>query len=108
MIQMNLSMKQKPAHKHREQTYGFQEEGGWGGIYWEFGIHRYKLLYMAWINNKALLYSTGNSTQYHVINCYGKEYEKDMCVHVCVCVCVCVCTYVCMYVHMYICVYTYI
>ena len=27
---------------------------------WEFGISRYKLLYIEWINNKVLLYSTGN------------------------------------------------
>ena len=29
MTQMNLSMKQKPAHRHREQTCGCQEEAGW-------------------------------------------------------------------------------
>ena len=27
---------------------------------WEFGISRCKLLYIGWINNKVLLYSTGN------------------------------------------------
>ena len=30
-----------------------------------------------WINNKDLLYSTGNSTQYSVITCMGKETEKE-------------------------------
>jgi len=29
------------------------------GLDWELGISRYKLVYMEWINNKALLYSTG-------------------------------------------------
>ena len=47
---------------------------GWGGMEWEFGISRCKLLYIGWINNKALLYSTGNSIQYPVINHNGKEY----------------------------------
>ena len=29
----------------------------------EFGIDMYTLLYLKWITNKALLYSTGNSAQ---------------------------------------------
>ena len=32
---------------------------------------------IGWINNKVLLYSTGNYIQYPVINHNGKEYEKD-------------------------------
>ena len=51
-------------------------EVGRGGIDWEFGIGRYKLLYTKWINNKILLYSTGNYIQYFVINHNGKEYDK--------------------------------
>ena len=46
---MNLSMKQKQTHTHREQTCGCQggESGGnQGGMDCEFGISRYKLLYM--------------------------------------------------------------
>ena len=43
---------------------------------WEFGVSRYKLLYIEWIKNKVLLYSTGNYIQYPVINHNGKEYEK--------------------------------
>ena len=42
----------------------------------EFGISRCKLVYIEWIN-KVLLYSTGNYIQYPVINCKGKEYEKE-------------------------------
>ena len=63
-------------------------EGEWGGegMDWEFGISRCKLLYIGRINNKVLLYSTGNYIQYTMINHNGKEYEKE-----CVCVCVCVC-----------------
>ena len=29
------------------------------GINWEFGISRYKLLYIEWINNKAILIAQG-------------------------------------------------
>ena len=38
-----------------------------GGIDWEFGIDVSTLLYLKWITNKDLLYSTGNSAQYSVI-----------------------------------------
>ena len=48
---------------------------------WEFGISRYKLLYRKQINNKVLLYSTGNYIQYPVINYNGKEYEKE-CIYI--------------------------
>ena len=34
----------------------------------EFGINRGKLLYVGWVNNKVLLYSTGNYIQYPVTN----------------------------------------
>ena len=39
------------------------------------GINRCKLVDTEWINNKVLLYSTGNYIQYPVINQNGKEYE---------------------------------
>ena len=41
-------------------------EGLGGGIVREFGIDMYTLLYLKWIINKDLLYSTGNSAQYYV------------------------------------------
>ena len=44
---------------------------------WECGISRCKLLYTEQINNKVLLYSTGNSTQYLEIIYNGKESEKE-------------------------------
>ena len=50
---------------------------GRGGMDWEFEISRCKLVYTGWINNKVLLYSTGNDIQYPVINHNGKEYEKE-------------------------------
>ena len=38
---------------------------------WELGISRCKLLHIKWINNKVLLYSTGNYIQYPLINHNG-------------------------------------
>ena len=37
-------------------------------------LQQCKLLYIEWINNEALPYSTGNYIQYPVINHNGKEY----------------------------------
>ena len=51
-------------------------EGGGGEKDWEFGMSRGKLVYMGWINNKVLLYSTGNRIQYPVINHNGKDIKK--------------------------------
>ena len=53
-------------------------EGIGGGMDWEFEISRCKLVYIEWINNNILLYSTGNYIQYPVINHNGKEYEKQI------------------------------
>jgi len=71
---MNLSTKQKQIH--REQTCGCHW-GEEGGVNWEFRVGRCKLLYIKWINNQVLLYSTGNSTQYPRINHHGKKYKKE-------------------------------
>ena len=73
---MNLSMKQKQSHGHREQTNGCQGGEGWGGMEWEVGVSRGKLLYIEWINNEVLLYSTP------MINHNGKEYKKGMYIYV--------------------------
>ena len=53
-----------------------------GRMDWEFGISRYKLLYREWIDNKVLLYSTGNYIQYPVICHNGKNMKKK--VHICI------------------------
>ena len=51
---------------------------GWGrGIVTEFGIDMYPLLYLKWITDKDLLYSTGNSAQYFITSSLGKEFEKE-------------------------------
>ena len=70
-------MKQKQTHRHREQACGCQGGGGGGGMDWEAGVSRCKLLYIEWVNNKVLLYSTGNCIQCPVINHNGKEYKKE-------------------------------
>ena len=81
---MYLSTKQKQTHRLREQTCGCQVGDG-GGMDWEYGISRCKLLYTEWLNNKVLLYSTGNYIQYLMINHNGEEYEKEY-IYVCVCI----------------------
>ena len=53
------------------------KQGGEGGMDWEFGVSRGKVLYVDWINNKVLLHSTRNYIQYPVINHKGKEHEKE-------------------------------
>ena len=76
MTQMNLSTKQKQNHGHRGQTGGCQGGGVGGGLEWEVGVSRCKLLCIEWINNKVLLYSTENYIQYPMINHNEKEYFK--------------------------------
>ena len=43
----------------------------------EFGVNMYKLLYLKWITNKDLLYSTGNSAQYYVAAWMGGEFGGE-------------------------------
>ena len=52
-------------------------QGMGGDMDQEFGIHRNKLLYIERINNKVLLFSSGNYSQYPMINHNGNEYEKE-------------------------------
>ena len=73
---MNLFMKwNRLADIQNRLVVDKGEEVG-GGMDWEFGISRCKLLHIEWIN-KILLNSTGNYIQYPVINHHGKEYEKE-------------------------------
>ena len=52
-----------------------------GGMDWEFGVSRCKLLYTESIDNKVLSYSTGNCIQYPVIN-HWKRIGKRMCTYI--------------------------
>ena len=72
------TMKQKQTDRHREQICDCWGTGGSRGMDWEFEISRFKLVYLEWINNKILSYSTRNYVQYPVINCNGKEQEKNV------------------------------
>ena len=49
---------------------------------WEFGINRYKLLYIEWISNKVLLYSTGNYIHYPMISHDEEEYEEELDIYI--------------------------
>ena len=53
-------------------------EGWEEGIAREFGADMYPLLYLKWITNKVLLYSTGNSAQYYVAAWMGGEFGREM------------------------------
>ena len=85
-LKMNLPMKQKQIHRHREQTSSFQEGkdygrdgvGGWGQQM-QTTIYRMD-------KKQVLLYSTKNYIQYPMISHHGQEFKS-------VCVCVCVCVY---------------
>ena len=77
MTQMNLSMTQNKIRDIENRLVIAKVEGGGRGKTWKFGISRCKLVYIEWINNKLLLYSTGNYIQYPMINHNGKEYEKQ-------------------------------
>ena len=43
----------------------------------EFGMDIYTLLYLKWITNKDLLYSTGNSAQCYVAAWMGGEFGGE-------------------------------
>ena len=47
------------------------------GIVMESGMDMYTLLYLKWITNKDLLYSTGNSAQCYVAAWIGGEFEAE-------------------------------
>ena len=72
----------------------------------EFGIGRGKLLYLEWISNEILLYSTGDFVQSLGIEHDGDDMRKRiyMCMCVYIYVYICVCIYVYIYVYMCVCV----
>ena len=76
MMQITLFTKQ--THRLREQAC---HRGR--GIVKEFGIHMYVLLYLKWITNRDLLYSTWNSAQCCVAagweGSLGENGSKYMC-----------------------------
>ena len=67
MIPMNLFTNRNRLTDLEKELMVAKGEDGGGVMDWEFGISRCKLLYIQWINNKVVLYSTGNYIQYPVI-----------------------------------------
>ena len=86
MTRVKLCVKQIWNHRHREQTDGCKEEEVKGGVDWEAGVSRYKILHTEWISNKNLHYSTENYIQYLMIKQQKRIFRKRMymwmCVHV--------------------------
>ena len=80
MTQMNLFTKQKPTQTKNGNLW--YQRGKRRGINWECGMSRHTLLHMSKMNNKVLLYSTGNHTQYAVISHNGQGMKKNMCVYI--------------------------
>ena len=70
MKQVNFLRKWKQIHRLREWIYGYQGERK----VWKFGIGMYALLYLKWITNKDLQYSTENSAQ-----CYVAAWMRGEC-----------------------------
>ena len=64
---INELTKQEETHGLREWTYGCWGTEWEEGIVREFGMDMYTVLYLKWITDKDLLFSTGNSAQYSVI-----------------------------------------
>ena len=77
---MNLSTKQNRLTNIENRLVVAKQEGE--GRDWEFAVIGGKLLHIGWVNNKALLYSTGNYIQYPAINHNGKEYIKKIYIYV--------------------------
>ena len=75
---MKLITKQKETDRLRKQTQGSQGEG----IDKDFGKVMYTLLYLKWITNKNLLYSTWSSAQCYVPAWVGEGLGGKW-IHVC-------------------------
>ena len=81
MIQVNELTKQKETYRLKEQSYGCWGKGWAQGIVREFGMEMYTLLYLKWITNGDLMYSTQNSAQCYVAAWMGREFGG---MHTCV------------------------
>ena len=71
----------KQTQRHRESLLS-RGRGEGKGRTWESVISSCRLWHIGWINNKVLLYSSGNSIQYPVINHHGKKKYKEECMYV--------------------------
>ena len=62
MSQMNIFPEEKLMGLENRLVVA-KGEGAGRGMDWEFGVSRCKLLYLEWISNGVLLYSTENHIQ---------------------------------------------
>ena len=85
MIQTNLQSGKKLIDLENELVVAEGQEEGWGRDSWHAGMNMYTLLYIKWITNKVLLYSTWNSAQCYMAVWMGEEFEGEW-IRVCVCV----------------------
>ena len=86
-IMISLNVESKIWHKWtylksrnrlpREQTVIARRNRGGRGMDWELVVPKCKWLHSEWINNKVLMYSTGNYNTNPVINHNEKEYTKE-------------------------------
>ena len=74
---MNLLTKQKEIYGLREWVCGCRREGFREGIVREFGMGMYTPLYLKWMTNQDLLYSTWNSSQCYVADWMGGEFGGE-------------------------------
>ena len=58
---------------------GAEGEGCGQGTVKEFGMGMYILLYLKWITNKVLLYSTENSAQSYIAAWIGGKLRDNVC-----------------------------
>ena len=72
----HMKQKQVTVMKNRFVVAEGGESGR--GEDWEFGISRYKLVYIGLINHKIVVYSTGNYIPYPVINIMEKNMKKNI------------------------------
>ena len=74
---MNLLTKQKQTHRLQERAFGCWGQPQGHGILRDFGKVMYTLLYLKWLANKDLPYSTGNSAQCYVAAWMGGELRGE-------------------------------
>ena len=68
-----MNLQNRKTHRTRKRIYGCQVEG----IVREFGMDMYILLYLKWITNKDLWYSTWNSAQCSVATWMRGEFGGE-------------------------------
>ena len=65
---------------HRTDLWLPRGRRGSGRMEWKFGVSRCKPVYIEWVNNEILLYSTKIYIQYPVINHNGNNIKVHLCI----------------------------